>query len=143
MAKMVTWLGEGDDGPSAHTWGGHRFQVGEPVKVTDEYVISKTGDPRYWKQTACSDDKPEPAEDKAKREEAKTKAVEEFEAQSKADREEAAAVKFKDKMAAEQAAKRIEDNKKQAAVVAQQKAAMSKQRQPTSTNDDGPYREDN
>lgn len=47
-AVDITWLGEGEDGPSENTWRGITFPKGEPVAVSHPGMIEKAKANRFY-----------------------------------------------------------------------------------------------
>lgn len=45
----VTWLGEGEDGPSVNTWRGITFPKGEPVAISHPGMIEKAKTNRFYR----------------------------------------------------------------------------------------------
>lgn len=58
-SASIVWLGEGKGGPEENEWNGITFKVGEAVDVTDQRMIAKAKNNRFYEVDGVrSDDRP-------------------------------------------------------------------------------------
>src|SRR5215211_2895540 len=56
---MITWKGEGDDGPRSNTWRGITFKEGQAVEIKDRWMIQKAKNNRFYEVTGDEEDDPQ------------------------------------------------------------------------------------